>query len=473
MKVKYYIQVDAVGGDFQIGTNDAPSQFPIASITDVVDVSVNGEHVSANVGDWVHALLCYNNTQEQRRDDWSTTTAMPDSYQELSDWNIYGSGRNPLAAFGENPAEPPRGGFPIRVLSPTSVQFEVMEPLLLSPMLTGLESREGFSNVNQFNIVIRHKSDLSLVWKHSSLGNAITSLNVSFYQQPEIHTVYITPDVLQAIPPKITYPYHKTQEYIKSIPSLGAGASTTGVVSDSVKLNQVPRRMYLFCRRSRATTTFLTADSFARIDKVRLNWNNQSSLLGQASTQGLYRISKKNGLNLSWPAYSEYRGSVFCAEFGTDIGLPDNQAAGSQGQHTFQVQIDITNTGTSSADYEFFTLFVLEGAFEVMPNAARATLGNLTQQAVLASSEAPRISYTDYEHLSGGGFFSGLKHFVNKVAHGVQEAAQLVGEVAPKAAMVAGQVAQATGGALAGGGMYGGGSTGGSRKLRVRQMRRF
>merc|ERR1712137_1488127 len=115
----------------------------------------------------------------------------------------------------------------------------------------------------------------------------------------------------------------------------------------------------------------------------------------------------------------------------------------------------------------------MEGTFSIAENMGRASLGNLTQQAVLASKEAPELDYNHYERLTGGSFWSSLKGFVNKVARGVQKgvhaaekfAPAIVGafpELAPVASAlpmvgkVAGGVRDATGGRLAGGRLAGG-----------------
>ena len=65
VKVKCYFEVKT-DQDLQLGTNDALRQSPIASLTDVLNISINGESVSDNVSDKLHAMLCYGNTAEDR-----------------------------------------------------------------------------------------------------------------------------------------------------------------------------------------------------------------------------------------------------------------------------------------------------------------------------------------------------------------------------------------------------------------------
>jgi hypothetical protein len=480
MKIRTYFEI-TTDADLQYGTNDALRQFPISSLCDVLTVQINGESISDNLADKLHAMLCYGNSREDRQNSVSTTPTMSDNYQQYADWNTYGSAKNPLSAFGESTYDP-RGGFPIEVIDARTIRVVVTEPILMSPFLSGMSKQdEGFVNVNQLNISYRWKSDLSQILSHASSGNAITTVGVTMYQAPEILTTFITPDLTQPIPQLQVLPYHKSQDYIKAVAPLADGASTR-VISDSIKLSQIPRKLYLFCRHQRSTATQDTSDSFLRIDGLSVLWNNQSGLFSSATEQDLFEISKRNGLNLSYPSWRKYRGGVFCLEFGKDIGLLDNEAPGVQGQYTVQIQMDVTNVSGDTFTPEFYQVFLMEGTFSLAENMGRASLGNLTQQAVLASKEAPEMDYHHYQNLQGGSFWSSLKNFVNKVSRGVQKgvgiaekfAPAVVGafpELAPIASAlpmvgkVAGVARGMTGGRLSGGRLSGG-------KLSRKTMRR-
>lgn len=474
MKIRTYFEI-TTDADLQLGTNDALRQFPVSSLCDVLTVQINGESISDNLADKLHALLCYGNSREDRQQSVSTTATAPDAYQQYSDWTQYGSAKNPLADYGESTYDP-RGGFPVQPDATTPLRkFRVVltEPILMSPFLSGFgQQDEGFINVNQINISYRWKSDLSQILSHSSAGNNITNVSVSMYQAPEILTTFITPDLTQQLPQIQILPYHKSQDYIKSVQTLVDGASAR-VISDSIKLSQIPRKLYLFCRHQRNTANQNTSDSFLKIERLSILWNNQSGLFSSATEQDLYEISRRNGLNLSYPQWAKYRGGVFCLEFGKDIGLADNEAPGVQGQYTIQIQMDVRNVSGEDFTAEFYQVFLMEGTFSIGENFGRASLGNLTQQAVLASKMSPELDYNHYQSLQGGSFWSSLKGFVNKIARGVQTgvgyaekiAPAVVGafpELTPLAAalplfkQVAGGVRSATGGRMAGGRIAGG-----------------
>tara|TARA_R110002126_G_scaffold144735_1_gene290791 strand:+ start:20 stop:1654 length:1635 start_codon:yes stop_codon:yes gene_type:complete len=477
IKVRSYIEVTC-DQPHQLGTNDALRSFPMNSVIETTTCTTNGFPVAENTGDDLHALKCYGNSVEDRSRSVSMTPAQPDSYQEYSDWTTYGSARNPLANYGENSAEPSRGGFVYEVVSPTVFRAVVTEPLMLSPFFDGNgHQEEGLVNVNQLNVSLRYKSDLSRVMSHASTGNAITTVGMTFYRAPELLVVQITPDVLQPIPELQVLPYFKKQTFIKQLPTLTAGQTNTNIISDTIKLNQVPRYMYLFCKHSRATSDFKTSDSFLSLKNLQLFWNSEQ-LFSSTSQQELFEISRRNGCNLDWPSFSKYRGSVICIDFGGNLGLPDGQAPGVRGQFTLQVN-GLQGTNESSEDFtpEFYMVFQLEGTMSISEGVAMASLGNLDTQDVLEARDAPELSHLDYQKLQGGSFLSSLKNIVSKVSHGVESAlpvAKLIAGVSapeflPALGMV-GQVAKVgkclTGGRLAGGRLAGGRLAGGAVRRR-------
>jgi len=434
IRMKCYVEVACSTNSFQVGLNDAVRQFPLAAITDTITCQINGETVSQNTGDFVHAVACFGTDSDERNKSLSCTGAMPDSFQNYSDWSVYGSGRNPLASYGENANEQTRGGLNyVMGAGNTSFRIEITEPLFLSPFYNGThEEQEGFVNINQLNITVRWSSNLRKILSHSSLGSALGNLTVSFYQAPEILINYLSPDLTQALPVVQTLPYSQIQEYIRPAGVIAIGATTT-LLSDAVKLSMIPERIFLFVRHTRNTMTENVSDAFLQINRVQLTWNNQSSLLGTASPQQLYEISRRAGLDMTFPQFAKYRGSVFCAQYGKDIGLLDSECPGVAGQYTVSTQLTVTNNSGATFDGEFFMMFQMGGQFSVYENGARASIGMLTQQEVLqARSGAERMDWHEAHRLSGGGFFSDLKRTVNKIARGVQTGAKFVGDIAGK-----------------------------------------
>jgi hypothetical protein len=473
MKIRCYVEI-TTDADLQIGSNDALRQYPISAITDVLNISINGESVSDNLGDKIHAMLCYGDRSELTK-SCSMTPDFPDNYQNYSDYTLFGSAKNPLGGYGEcGMSADPRGGFPpSEVVAPNVIRYVVTEPIVISPMYNGHGCQEeGFVNVNQFQISYRWKSDLSKILSHSSTGNPITSVQVRFYQAPEILYTQITPDLTQKIPQLQVLPYIKLQEYLKPAEPIANGQSRQ-LNSDSIKLSQIPKQMYIFARHARETSNFETSDAFCVLERLEVLWNNQSGLFSQCSTQELFEISRRQGCNLSYQAFSNYRGSVFCCSFGSDIGLLDTEAAGVQGQWTIQVRPTFKNVSGADDNWDFYVVLANEGTYTISENMARVSLGNLTPEVVLASKESDELDYAQLENIQGGKFHLKLKNLVNKVARGVRNVGKVAKQfdvpMAGEISKIAGKVAKGTGSGLVGGRMVGGRLVGGQVMRRGRR----
>lgn len=434
-KLRLYIRV-ITDQAMQLGLNDALRCMPFSALIDVLTVQINGESISDNVADHLYPMRFYGVPIEANQLSPSVSPSYPDMYQEYSHWNLPppngGSAKNCLAGYGENQFDT-RGGFPVvEAEDQKSFTTIITEGIYMSPFLCGYGSQEeAMVNVNQISLNFRLKTDYQRILSHSTAGNAITNVQLQFTQAPEVLVTFITPDLRMQIPPVQILPYYKPLDFVKNIGDVAPGASVN-VIGDSIKLSQIPRRMYLWCKISRNDESFETADNFLRLDSISLLWANQNGLFASARPTDLYEISRRNGMERSWPQWSKFTGSVFCAEFGKDIGLLDSEAPGVQGQYNLQVQATFTNTGTNTYEYQFFQMFLLEGTFSISENQARATLGNLTNAAVLAAKQVPveqALSYNQYEGLQGGNFFTSLKGFLNKLSTGVSQALPAVAPV--------------------------------------------
>jgi hypothetical protein len=264
--------------------------------------------------------------------------------------------------------------------------------------------------------------------------------------------------------------YVKSQEYVKTVPSLSAGQSTS-VISDTIRLSQIPKAIYVFCRHSEATTDFTTPQSFLAITNLSVNWCNQSSLFAQMTQQGLFEMSVCNGLTLDYPSFTKYRGSVLCIKPAKDIGLLDSEAPSVQGSYNIQIQLGVKNTSSGNFDAQFYMCVVNEGVFSIGQNSARSSLGVLTPELVLSAQPMEGVDYNTYLDMNGGSFWSNLKRIVGRVARAVSSVAKPLSSVLPgqygAISSGVGSVADSLATAL-GSGNY----VGGSRLIGGRRMKR-
>ena len=424
MKIRYYIEVESVGGDMKLGLDDGPRQCPLSSIIDYTQVSLNQQQVNDNTAQGLHAMLCYGHHQSDRNKRISTTPAQPDQAQDYDTYAQDGTARNVFGKYGENCCEPSRGGFPVEIVTGTptlasKIRYVVTEPLFISPCLNGEEDEEGFVHVNQLDVEVRFKSDVSRFMSHSSTGNAITGFTVTQYKAPELLVTYIQPQDWQIVPPLQVIDYTKLLKRPRIVPDLAPGASDVQS-SEAFRLNQIPNRMWVFVAHQSKSATFSDSDSFCRIDKLEVEYNNNNGILSAATPQDLYDMSVRNGCNLDFSAFSKYRGSVVCASFANDIGMSTGEAPGVISVNTITVNVSYTNMSKVLFKPELFVVFEMQGTLTIVPGSASVNLGNLTMQEVVETKmSSAQLLPHQYEQLTGGSFWSSLKSIVNTVAKGV------------------------------------------------------
>jgi hypothetical protein len=446
VKIVYPIQLSFTGTSssgnlLQIGSNDALRAYPISSTLTTLAVTINNSQVSINMSDVIQALLRVSTDRNERGMDYSLCPAMVD--QSASYDTLLGSVRNPLGFYGDNTAEEARGGFPLTIVSntPTSavIQAIVTESIYLSPFLFSKCSGEssGFIGVQTLDFTFT-LGNLARMWSHNAVsGNNITAITPSFFAPPQLLFNYITPKDIQLIPDSVAYPYYEVDRYptpaiaIAPMTNYVVPNNTVSVQSNNIQLNSIPRRIYVFARQQNSDQTYNSADFFARIVNISVNWNNNSGLLSSATEQDLWRLARKNGVSLSWPQWTQYVGSVLPLEMGTDIGLGTLESAGLLG--TFQLQMTVTLGNIHPTDTINFSLYVMtisEGAFTITQNRSIKQVGVISRQDVLDAGNAPAVNY---QQLAGGDFFSGLKSVIGTIAEGVQKALPIARVLAPVA----------------------------------------
>ena len=98
---------------------------------------------------------------------------------------------------------------------------------------------------------------------------------------------------------------------------------------------------------------------------------------------------------------------MVCIEFARDLGLAEGYAPGVRGNFSCQISMTVRNSGLLGAadfEYEAWQSFVLPSEFTLMPGAARASVGMLSEVDVLTATES--VGYYDaYPGAVYGGSF--------------------------------------------------------------------
>lgn len=421
----------------QLGTNDAPRFMPLTSITKTITVDLNDEKFTTGINDYHDALMRYNESDDYMGFDLSTCPSFLDTYQSYNDYaagGSYGSALNPLGKYGENSIqEPLRGGYEIdEIVNPNGdgtpktgyVVFRSREPVLLSPLTWGHYNTKALVGIKSFAVNYDFDSKMSRVWSHNPAAVPLFTVTGVAVQAASLELVYITPKSTIPIFPVQRYPLANVYKVTKALGTLNAGI-TENYVSDSMPLYGVPKRIYIFARRSNETRTFADPDVFARISKLNLYFNNSDGNFSQATDFQLYQVSRENGYRRSYPAFHFYEGSVMCIDFSKDMPLLPNEGVGSNENIQFQYNLELTNTSTAPINYTLFTIVIFEGLLTIRNGVLIREINVVSPKDIVDSKIIqllPNEREVDY-YAVGGSFGSVGRKLLDRVG---EQASKLV-----------------------------------------------
>ncbi|MFN9915981.1 MAG: major capsid protein V20 domain-containing protein, partial [Pirellulaceae bacterium] len=179
----------------------------------------------------------------------------------------------------------------------------------------------GIQNMSfNFNI-----GDASTVWRHYGVVAAaagdtsqITAVQLVSFQNSRLICQFLTPHPSDQLSSRCCVPFYELPRYITSnLPTANPLPNPTfrenklvpayvEYSSSTISLNQVPDKLIIFLRRK--TRTWVHTDTFLAINKVNINWNNQTGILSSFDQQSLWRMSREAGSNQS---FDEFRGYAY------------------------------------------------------------------------------------------------------------------------------------------------------------------
>lgn len=479
---------------------DAFRSFPLASVMKTLNVSINGTTMSLPISEIIKPLAWYN---QKSNEDYAAGvgSGSPTMLDNVQDYYMgYLTNNNCLGTSAEARPhkEKPRGAFQYTdvvngnggggVLSTATFNAVLIEDLFISPLLFGCDERHpAFIGIQSFEVSITWHSNLAKIWSracHHDLDRNFTAVApvINFAatmglpnDPPALLIDYITPPIGMQIPRSIQYPYNEINRYVTEYPTDLAFNAGYTIISNNYQLNSIPRYLYICVRKSqsRLNTRPLynvqsSPDCFGAIDKIKINWNNKSTLLSNASPFQLYEISRKNGYSgtfqmwharqnavkypnvgqllnpvrvAGWggdpftqlPIAQVGAGSVFCAEFGTDLSLDPGEAPGLIGTFNIQVEVigrwrgagypeDPAGAALTSDNLELLLITKTPGVFTIYDNAASQRIGVISKEEIMKASRS--VGYT-YEQ-SQDSQLQGGKNFWSKSLRIARKANQIV-----------------------------------------------
>lgn len=450
---------------FDYGNRVALSAFPLQSMTSTMTATINNNSVTINQQDTLpiinrmldrHELARYNGYCPNAYDTTKNySDAVGSNANVLGSWiQSTDNDLNPRGSWVLDSVTAPAGGLVTAGGAQTitfTVTFTSTEPLLLSPFIyadpkSNNQAIYGIQNLNfQFNMQPTNRALRFAGFPGvSSLSYTVTPLS---FNNSQLLLNFLTPHPSDLIPARNVVPYYELPRYISNsqpaLPAVAGGVPGKATFSSqSLQLNQIPDKLFIFVRKALGSQTPTDSDFFIPITSVRINWNNQSGILSSALSQDLYQMTIQNGANLSWYEFSgranvssaipypagattpgDYivtAGGFLCLEFGKDIQITEDfYAPGSLGNFNLQVLIDVVNwddVAYSAGALEMVIITMNSGVFVCERGTSASYLGILTKSDVLDASSQEAYTASDVERMVGGGFLDSLKSVAGMVA---------------------------------------------------------
>jgi hypothetical protein len=467
-RVQFDMAGTGSGNLINYGVTTSLRSFPLSSVMSTAKVTINNTSADINMSDVIQPLMRYGHL-DSVRDEYAIGPSMMDAWQDYT--SGLGFVNNSLGSYGDNTYQQ-TNAIPYVSLSQSSTAatliVDICEPIFLSPLYFGKGNASMLIGVQTFDATFNLNSALlSRMLAHDAVnGNTISSVTVSFPTAPSLLFNYVSPN--ETVTPVsnvkgYVYPYYVVDRYPTSAFSLAAAASST-VNSNNIQLNSIPKAILVHARRSNDTQTMFTTDTFAAINSVSVDWNNRQGLLSSASSQDLYNLSRDNGLNMSWTAWSQNVGGVLKLNFGKDIPCSPIESPGLLQTSQLQVTANFTNKSLSTVSYVMYIIVISEGTWTITANRSVAEIAVVSRDDILNAKQSPMLNYAMYQKgIYGGSFFGSIGSFLRNAGN---KAVDLIKEHGPSLA-VAG-VKRLAGLGLSGGRRRRRHATGAPRRLRGR-----
>jgi hypothetical protein len=309
--------------------------FPVNSCLKNLNVQLNNSSISVEPQLWINALNQFNS------DEYLESLPTPCFPNTSSNFV------NMVSAQNQDPKSPcngkskwSRSSLPIKIRqitakgagNPQIIEVKVgpiIEPLY-HPFFNQSLHAEGLKQIKSLRVDMTFNSGFPLpllegsadVLIKDTAGNACTISTAPKFGSIDPETTFSTSTMkllLRSYIPPVKIPpvvSHNYREFIVKPLTCSMTNSSTTTVSNSITLPAPPAQLMFFCRSLSDHSTYTTTDALAGITAFTLNTPKNTGLLSGASQAQLHDISVRNGLNQSYPEFSQWRGSCLMLDLG-------------------------------------------------------------------------------------------------------------------------------------------------------------
>jgi hypothetical protein len=381
---------------------------------------------------------------------------------------------------------PGTSGFPL----PVYVYWTATEPIVLSPFVFAdhCEWDTGLFGINNIQLVanLQPSGQLRTFRSTWAYGRQIVPGSLAFntavsggqvFNQTTLNVTFLTPSLDVPLPPKSVVPYMEFPRYISQPSGALAPGGTVQLTSQTITLPTIPDLLIIYCKPSSGYTIpsaglsgatgaqvadyqqgdwYLslgqgTAATSVNSKPLSVNFDNFSGLLSSVTTQELYNMSVKNGLNMDWATWSgqgkvatgstastghttpntvtagtvalttrnvgsqtPLAGSILVLKPSQDITLQSGQAPSLVGNFTLQFNLQVYNQSDFTVTPQLYVITANSGFFESIRGSSRIIKGVLSEQDIISAPLASMTTRGELDRIVGAGAFHSLANVAHK-----------------------------------------------------------
>jgi len=310
----------------------------------------------------------------------------------------------------------------------------------------------------------------------ASLGSTQFAATNPFFQSV-VNVQFLTPSLDVPLPPKSVVPYMEFPRYITNGSQTILPAAPGQVQSQTITLPQIPDLLIIYAKAVLPSDSTggvnntnvgdfylpLASRAYGNVaNPISVNFDNFSGLLSSHTTEELYGMSVKNGLDMDWLSWagSAYSGQNFASTRVTNAGgtstgggsfgsylagsNPPSAAAGAQlvpltgsilvlkpsqditlqtgqapslvGNFTLQLNLQFYNNTGQTVTPQLFVITANSGFFESIRGSSRIIKGVLSEQDIIGAPLAPTATRQELcRYVGGSGLLGSLGNILSKV----------------------------------------------------------
>lgn len=359
------------------------------------------------------------------------------------------------------PVSTDQGAGVVNGLYSVYIKFRSTEKLVLSPFvfadehsfdtgLFGINNIQLVMNMRDPNRAIRLRDSVVGTAEKLYYGGGVapntwtapvsynTTATSGVFNDSVINAQFLTPSLDIPLPPKSVVNYMEFPRYITQPQNtIMASGATAQLQSQTITLPQIPDLLIIYVKAlaDPATTAVdrsldpalpqygasylpieCSVDGSRTVSPLSVNFDNFSGLLSSQTSEQLYAMSVRNGLEMDWNTWAGFGrvptgagGAVISTVGGflvlkpsTDITLQSGQAPSLVGNFTLQFNVRVRNTFPFPVQPQIYVITANSGFFESIRGSSRIIKGVLSEQDIISAPLSPAGTREGLKRMIGG-----------------------------------------------------------------------